>query len=135
MQILLDANVVLDVLLARSSWVTDAASVWQAVDDGRIGGFVSALTVANVFYIVRRAAGMRTAHMSVRVCLDTFMICPVDGDVLQQAAALASNDFADNIQIVCAQQAKLDAIVTRDPAGFRSASIPVVSPADLVRQL
>jgi predicted nucleic acid-binding protein len=134
-QILLDTNVLLDVLLKRDPWVTESSAVWQAHDDGRIVGFVMACALADIFYIARRLKGLEAAQAAVRICLEAFEICTVDRQALEQALSLPGNDFEDNLQIACASLAGLDVIVTRDQKGFQAASLPALTPAELLTQL
>jgi hypothetical protein len=51
---------------------------------------------------------------------------------LHAAQAFSGPDFEDDLQIACALQVNVDAIVTRDPRGFAASPIPVLTPADLV---
>ncbi|MEM1296444.1 MAG: PIN domain-containing protein, partial [Verrucomicrobiota bacterium] len=51
MIILVDTNVVLDVLLARSPFDIDAAKIYAASETGRIDGFLCATTITNAHYI------------------------------------------------------------------------------------
>jgi predicted nucleic acid-binding protein len=134
-RVLFDTNVVLDVLLNRSPWITDAAACWQASDDGKIMGCLTASTLTDIFYIARKLKGANTARNAVRVCLDAFAICAVDRLSLEQAIDLPGDDFEDNLQIACATLAGLDAILTRDESGFATIAIQIVSPAELVSQL
>jgi predicted nucleic acid-binding protein len=133
-RVLFDTNVVLDVLLKRSPWDVDAAT-WQACDDGKIMGCVVASTLTDIFYIARKQKGLTGARDAVRVCLDAFAICVVDRQALELAVDLLGNDFEDNLQIACASLANLDLILTRDKNGFKDATIPVLSPDELVIQL
>lgn len=135
MRILLDTNVVLDVLLNRQPWVKDAAAIWQANDDGRVMAYLTASTFTDIFYIARKVAGIAGARQAVRTCLEAFEICDVTRHTLQHAGTLLGNDFEDNLQIACATLQNLDAIVTRDQAGFQHSSLPVFDPADLLAQL
>ena len=122
MHILFDINIVLDVLLKRKPWVTEAIAVWRANDEGQIIGYILASAMTDVFYIARRLAGLEIARTTVRTCLEAFEICTVDRQALEQAEAL-QNDFEDNLQIACANIAGIDAIVTRDKDGFKTATI------------
>lgn len=70
-----------------------------------------------------------------RTCLEAFEICDVTRHTLQQAETLSGNDFEDNLQIACATLQNLNAIVTRDKAGFQNSSVAVFDPADLLAQL
>ncbi len=135
MHILFDVNVVLDVLLDRKPWVTEAAAAWRANDEGQIIGYILASAMTDIFYIARRLAGLEMARTTVRTCLEAFEICTVDRQALEQAEALQGNDFEDNLQIACANIAGIDAIVTRDKNGFKTATIPVWTPAELLTQL
>jgi predicted nucleic acid-binding protein len=135
MHILFDINIVLDVLLKRKPWVTEAIAVWRANDEGQIIGYILASAMTDIFYIARRLAGLEIARTTVRTCLEAFEICTVDRQALEQAEALPGNDFEDNLQIACANIAGIDAIVTRDKDGFKTATIPVWTPAELLTQL
>jgi predicted nucleic acid-binding protein len=134
-RVLADTDVLLDVLLARQPWLPESAALWQAHEDGQINANITATTITNIFYVVRRSAGLEQAMASVRICLDTFEIIAVDSRVLEDAADLTGSDFEDNVQIACATSAGLDMIVTRNVPDFRSAPMPVLTPADLRARL
>lgn len=135
MKVLLDTNILLDVLLARAPFVTDASAIWAACDAGDLTGCISASTLTDIFYIARRATDIPTARIAIGLCLATFDIVPIDRQTLEQAAALSGDDFEDNVQIACATIAGLDAIVTRNTAHFAGAALPILPPAELVARL
>ena len=135
MRVLLDTNILLDVLLDRAPWVTESSAIWGACDDGQLTGSIPASTLTDIFYIARRAVDVPTARIAVGLCLSAFEINSVDRRTLEQATLLPGNDFEDNVQIACALIAELDAIVTRNPGDFAAASIPVLTPAELLAQL
>ena len=132
MKILFDINVVLDVLLARAPWVAAAQELWLACDEGRIEGYLAAVSLPTIFYVIRKAAGPAKARDAVRVCLDAFDICPVDQKSLEAAFALPGPDFEDNLQVACAAASRLDSIVSRDPRGLANPHVRVLTPADVV---
>jgi predicted nucleic acid-binding protein len=135
MNVLLDINVVLDVFLARSPWLADSAAVVQAGLDGTITNSLSAASLPTIFYLVRKNAELAKAHAVVKECLVTFSIIPVDRTTLEMATTFPGSDFEDNLQIACAVEAKLDAIVSRDPKGFAGSPVPVLTPAELLAKL
>jgi predicted nucleic acid-binding protein len=135
MQVLFDTNIVLDALLKRAPWETNAAACWKACDDGRIMGCLTASTLTDIFYISRKLKGIDVARDAVRICLDAFAICIVDRQALELAIDLPADDFEDNLQIICATLAGLDAIVTRDKDGFQGSTIAVLTPTELLAQL
>ena len=54
MVLLIDTNVILDVLANRTDFVKDSSMVWKLCETDRAKGYVSALTIANVVYILRK---------------------------------------------------------------------------------
>jgi hypothetical protein len=58
-----------------------------------------------------------------------------DRAVLEAADPLPGADFEDNVHIAAAAQAAVDAIITRDPAGFAASPVAVLSPADLAARV
>ncbi len=135
MKVLFDTNVVLDVLLVRQPWYPEAAQVWDANQQGQITAAFAAFSLPTIFYLVRRQADLQRAHDSLTICLKSLDIVPVLRSTLELAHALPGNDFEDNLQIACALEAKLDAIVTRDPNGFSGAPVTVLTPAELLARL
>lgn len=135
MRVLLDTNVALDHLLNRAPWASDATALWQPSSTGIFDAFVSAITPVNVFYIARKGVGVVLARRITGSLLAAIGICTVNLAVLQAAQTLAFKDYEDAVQHASASAARMDAIVTRDPAGYAGAVLPVLSPADFLRQL
>lgn len=135
MRVLLDTNVILDALLQRVPWHIEADAILRAAAGGQLACAATSLSLANVFYVVRRVEGAGKARVAVRICLQAFDILAVDAQTVSSADALPGADFEDNLQIAAAVQAKTDAIVTRDPAGFAASPIPVLTPAGLLQQI
>ena len=140
MRVLIDTNVVLDLLQEREPFVENAARLFERIDAGEIEGFITATTITNIYYIVRKVAGRVVAqdaisalprHCAIAQILSDLNICSVDLNVLEQALALNFEDFEDAVQYACTIVHNLDAIVTRDLSGFVNAEIPVVLPENL----
>ncbi len=134
LRVLVDTNDVLDQLLQREPWYTDAQVFWQARDARQIVAYLPASVLTDIFYISRRQVGIAQAHAAVLRCLAQFGIITVNRALLTAAAAMPGSDFEDNVQIACATRERLDLIVTRDPDGFRDAPIPAVEPAEAARR-
>lgn len=130
MKILLDLNVILDVVLDREPFVTDALALCRECAEGRAVGYVSAISIPTLFYVVRKAKSLDAAHESVRLCLESFDIAPVSREELILARTFQGNDFEDNVQIACAVLSGLEVIITRDASDFGHSPIAVMTPAD-----
>jgi predicted nucleic acid-binding protein len=127
MCVLVDTNVVLDTLLARAPWHVEADEMMRRSRPGVLELAVSALTIANLFYVGRKLVGAVRAREDVRKCLAAFETVPIDRSILLDADALPGKDFEDNLQIAAAGAAGLDMIVTRDVKHFEGSPIRVVN--------
>ena len=135
MRVLLDTNIILDVLLDREPFVTDAQALFEAIESQSVEGYVTATTLTDIFYIVRKSKGIQTAKEAVSRILTTMKICPVNRRILQAALSSNLSDFEDAVQLVCATSLNLDAIVTRDRPHFAGSTIPIFSPGELLPRL
>ncbi len=131
MRVLIDTNIVLDFLQEREPFVEDAVMLFARIDAGEVEGFIAATTITNIYYIVRRAAGVIVAQDAIAQVLTDLHICAVDRTILEQAITLNFQDFEDAVQYACGMAHGVDAIVTRDASGFVNAGIPVMSPGEL----
>ena len=131
MRVLIDTNIILDFLQERKPFVEDAVNLFEKIDAGEIEGFISATTITNIYYIIRKAAGIEVAENAISQILNDLQICKVDRTILEQAVALKFRDFEDAVQYACAMAYGVDAIATRDIADFVTGDIPVKLPRDL----
>lgn len=133
MRVLIDTNIILDILQEREPFVEDAARLFERLDGGELEGFIAATTITNIYYIIRKAAGIEAARDAIAQTLIDLQICAVDRDILERASALNFQDFEDAVQHACAVVYNVDAIVTRDLAGFVEAEIPVKLPREILK--
>jgi predicted nucleic acid-binding protein len=128
-RVLIDTNVVLDVLMAREPHVEQAMAVFALADEGRVTGVLGATTVTTVFYLAAKAVGVAEARVHVRSLLDLFDVAAIDRAVLVRALDSGFDDFEDGVLHEAAVSAGVDAVLTRDGAGFVAAALPVFTPA------
>ena len=131
-RVLLDTDVILDVLFDRPQFVEPAAILWEAHEQGKIEGHISAITSVNVFYIARKLKDVETAKLAVTRLIGTFRICAVNQSILQQAMLLPLSDYEDAVQLATAITYQLDAIITRNLKDYQKSPRPVFSPADFL---
>jgi predicted nucleic acid-binding protein len=135
MRVLFDTDVIFDLLLDREPFAAPAAELWQANVNGHLKGFVSAITPVNIFYIARRLKGRQAAFQAVTEVLAALSVSPLDQQALQIALTLPFTDYEDAVQHACATGSQLDAIVTRNVKDFSGATLPILSPTELLQQL
>jgi predicted nucleic acid-binding protein len=133
---LIDTNVVLDVLFEREDFLEPAKAIWQAVENGQLDGYVSAVTPITVFYVAhRQTKNLKKARQLTAEVLDTFRVCALTESILHSAMNLSTEDYEDAVQIFSAMAEGLDVIVTRDLKDYANSPIRALSPVEFVQQL
>lgn len=135
MRVLFDTNVVLDALLDREPWADAAIALLDRVEAGHLVGHLGATTVTTIHYIARRNVGVGAAQEMLRDLMRLFEVAPVNRAVLDGALDLGFDDFEDTVLHEAGRLMGAGAITTRDPNGFRKASLRVYSPDALVAAL
>ena len=131
-KIFIDTNILLDVILHRADFYQQAAAIWADCESRKVQGYVSAISLNNMHYIMRKKVDSDTALEYVRLVLNVFSIVPLDESILRLAVDLPQKDFEDAIQTFSAVQIKADCIVTRDKSHFSNHYMPVISPIEYV---
>ena len=131
-RICFDTNVVLDVLLDRAPFVQASARLVEAVAQGRVQGLLVATTLTTVDYVLRRQHGQAGARQGLTRLLSLFDVAAVTRPVLETALAVDWPDFEDAVLHEAARLAHADAVVTRNPADFQAATLPVYTPDELL---
>jgi len=54
MKLLIDGNILLDVLQRRTPYFKDSVGIWKICETKQVEGYVSALTFANLVYVMRK---------------------------------------------------------------------------------
>lgn len=135
MRILLDTNVLLDFLLAREPFATDARAIWVACEQGRCTGYAAAMSITIIWYIGRRQVGAVLARQYIDTMLTVLQICAIDATVLEAARLRSLADFEDAVQTEAAIASGLELIVTRNGADFVGVPLPVLTPAEFLARL
>ena len=133
-RIFLDTNVVLDLVLGRSEFLSEAKHIFELNSNGDIDLFVSSLTLANVSYIAKRNG--KDPFFVIRKLLDWLSVIDLQTRFFHQTLTSAFKDFEDGLQYFCASSIQgLDIIITRNKKDFQSSIIPVLTPAEFVKTL
>ena len=132
MNVLIDTNVLLDVLCDRAPFVAASSAVWKQCETRQIRGVVSALSIPNIAYIMRKELTPERAEQILRLLLMIFEVSELMTDDLKKAASLRFDDFEDALQIVTAEKEKASYIITRNTKDFANSQIPAVTSVDFL---
>jgi len=133
MKVLIDTNVILDVLLERHPFYKESFIIFQLADQECISGCLSATSITDIFYLLRKA---RQSYDEVYLIIDEltslFSVIPVSDTTISSALKLRWKDFEDAVQFVVAKENNIECIITRNKADYQSSDIPCMSPVEFI---
>lgn len=135
MKILIDTNIVFDVLMDRTPFREASSNVFKLCEVGKIGGYLSALSVPNIVYIMRKELDADRIREILRRLSLIFTVVDLKEDDLKKAAELDFGDFEDAIQSVTAKRIHADYIVTRNLKDFNGSKVTAIKPEELLERL
>ena len=131
-----DTNVVLDLVARRQPFEVAAAQLFAAVGQQRVQLYVASLSFSNIYYLLRKDISSVAVIELLTKLEQLVQVVAVDARAVQQALTAGFPDFEDALQYFAATTiSALDAIITRDPKGFRAGALPVLAPAEAVARL
>ena len=140
MKALLDTNVIVDVLQRREPWFSDGQKIFYAVANKQITGCITTKEAADLHFFSRKQfVGQENVDLKARQVMTKlyalFELVDTLGIDCQRAIAIDNHDYEDAIMIETATRAGLYCIVTRNVEHFKTASIPVYTPAEFAAML
>lgn len=136
MKLMIDTNVLLDVLLERSEFYEKSKAVLDLCESKKILGFVSASSITDIFYLVRRA--LRDTDETYKVIgalLNIVGVLNVTTEDINRAFLRHAKDFEDCLLAESAKSNKCVGIVTRDKKDFQDFEIELYSPEEIILKL
>src|SRR5690606_34429495 len=99
----------------RKPFSEPAAILFQLSADQKIKLFVAAVSISNVYYVVRQVHLHAKTIELLRLLQQYVEVVPVDGPILNKATNSDFKDFEDAIQSFAAESVpEIEAIVTRN---------------------
>ncbi|MBE9143277.1 PIN domain-containing protein [Planktothrix mougeotii] len=135
MRVLLDTNIILDHLLEREPFADEANRLINGIELKQIQGYMTATTCTDIFYISRKKQGSALVKQALSELLRLLEVCTVDRKIIEIALTSNISDLEDAVQLACALNENLDAIVTRDLQGFVNSPIAILSAGEVLARL
>lgn len=133
MKLLVDANILLDVMQAREPYVKDSSLIWKLCETGEVEGYVSAMTFANLVYVMRKELDPQGIHDVLNKLQLIFHITALSETDLKQASEMEWKDFEDAIQCATAERIGADFIITRNVKDFlQSRKVLAFTPSEFL---
>lgn len=109
--------------------------IWKLCETGKAKGYVSALTFANLVYIMRKKLDPATIEDIFRKLNLIFVFTDFSVSDLTRAAGLNWKDFEDAVQSVTAERVHADYIITRNIRDFSKSKIIAFTPSELLARI
>ena len=129
-----DTDVTLDLLMERTPHFADAVRLFGLIQDGAVRGCTSALSFANLHYLLTRAIGRGRALDALRKLRLLLSVVAVDERAVDAALSSAFSDFEDALQHYAAVAARAGAIVTRNKGDYKHSTVPALLPGEYLAQ-
>lgn len=136
MKVLIDTCIILDVLQHREPFFDDSLRVMHFASDKDFIGIITAKSVTDIFYILRRSLhDENEARRNVRKLFTLFEIADTFALDCELALYSATKDYEDAVMIETARRIAADYIVTRNLKDYTNSEIPVYSPKAFLETL
>ena len=135
MKALIDGNILLDVLQNRSPHVEASAEIWKLCETDQVEGFVSALTFADLVYVMRKELTPDSIHEVLKKLAIIFRFTDLSVSDMTEAAAMQWKDYEDAIQSATAKRIHADWIITRNTRDFLKSAVPSLTPAEFLENI
>jgi len=136
MRVALDTNIILDAAMDRPG-SDGAKALIQAVLSEELTGIVTANSITDIHYIVKKRVGEDAARTAVYNALSIFETVPVGAGACMEALNLPMEDYEDAVLAMCAKEAEAEYIATRDAGLLDEAEcpVPIHSPESILEML
>jgi predicted nucleic acid-binding protein len=135
MKIFLDTNILFDVLTKREPFYFHSLKIWTLVKENITEGYISAISVTNLYYIIKKMKGQKIAEGFVDELINDFEIVPLTKEILHQARTIHGKDYEDLIQYFSAIHLGCELLITRNKKDFPKTGVMVLSPSKFLKNL
>jgi predicted nucleic acid-binding protein len=123
-----DTDVCLDLLTGRMPFHQSAVILFSLADSGKIQLHVSALSFANIDYLLRSRYNATHSRKILADFKQMVTVLPVTDITVDKAILSQISDFEDALQHACAAENKIPILLTRNIRDFKKATVQVLTP-------
>ena len=129
MRVLIDTNVLINYLGERQPFFDFAWRIISACDAGELDGCISAQSIADMFYILRKDMSESDRRRVLLALCDMFTVESINQrQIIEALKNDVFSDFEDCLQSCCASAFHADYVITRNGKDFSASIIPAISP-------
>lgn len=134
MNVLIDGNIILDVLQNREPHIEASSKVWKLCETNLVNGYVSALTFADMVYVMRKELTPAKIYEVLKKLALIFHFTELSISDMGKAADMMRKDYKDAVQAATAERIRATAIITRNIKDYQQSKIPAFTPAEFLER-
>ena len=135
MKALIDGSIILDVLQRREPHVEASSKIWKLCETDQVEGFISALTFADLVYVMRKELTPDRIHEVLKKLTLIFHFTDLSVADMKEAAGMKWNDYEDAVQTATARRIHADCIITRNIRDYLQSTVPAYTPAEFLQRI
>ena len=131
-KVFIDSDIILDVATGREPFVASSKNCLSLIENGLALGVISANSVMNIYYILRKLNSNEKAKSFLKTILRYIALVSVDHENIIKAVESKFLDFEDGVQQYTALKNQCDLILTRNIQDYTFSEIEVLEPQELI---
>ncbi|WP_162344277.1 type II toxin-antitoxin system VapC family toxin [Cyclobacterium salsum] len=133
-RIFLDSDVVIDFFTDREPFANPASEIFDLSERGQLQLFISAVSINNIYYIVRKYLDHKRAILIIEELTAMIQIAGTTRNEIIQALKNNFKDFEDSVQYSTALSIEgIEAILTRNVKDYLNSEIAVFTPENYLK--
>ncbi|MBQ1365237.1 MAG: PIN domain-containing protein [Clostridia bacterium] len=134
MNVLIDGNIILDVLQNREPHIEASSKVWKLCETNLVNGYVSALTFADMVYVMRKELTPAKIYEVLKKLALIFHFTELSISDMEKVAGMMWKDYEDAVQAATAERIRATAIITRNIKDYQQSKNPAFTPAEFLER-
>ena len=135
-KVLIDSDVILDFFFDRKPFSEDASKLLILCENGQISGFVTAIMLSNIHYLLRKTAKNEKVVEKLKMLLKIIDVIITDRKSIEDALNSEFRDFEDALQNFSAQNTnEIKVIVTRNTKDYKTSKLSIMNPETYLKAI
>lgn len=136
MKVLIDTNVLIDFILIRKPYATDAEKILLLCKNKKITGCIASHSIMNIFYILRKEYTPKERRTILLNLCKILEVIGIDSDKIENALKNEKfSDMEDCLQAECAINSNSNYIITRNTKDFKESNILAIEPSEFLQKI
>jgi predicted nucleic acid-binding protein len=131
-RVFVDSDVILDIAFARMPFLENSKLLLSLLENGLAIGFISSNSIANIYYILRKAGDDAKARFFISNILKYLTVVSSTHSNILDALKSDFSDFEDALQYFCAIENQCECIVTRNLEDYKKSKLDVYLPLEFL---